>query len=119
MSDMEPEDIEALVDEVHALRAENQRLRSLLGLDEPSRHEVAAPGSPPCSLTRTGRTSRVTSVRIRRLKPRSPSSASYSPVARMYTPFAGRVEDRKDRMESRRRGWLGERQETRSCLSAP
>ncbi len=49
------------------------------------------PGSPPCSLTRTGRTSRVTSVRIRRLKPRSPCSASYSPVARMCTPFVGRV----------------------------
>ena len=88
---MGPEDIEALVDEVHALRAENQRLRSLLGLDEPSRRESPHPGSPPCSLTRTGRTSRVTSVRIRRLKPRSPCSDSYSPVARMCTPFVGRV----------------------------
>ena len=46
MSDTEPEDIEALVDEVLALRAENQRLRSLLGLDEPSRHEVTEPWEP-------------------------------------------------------------------------
>jgi hypothetical protein len=46
MSDAEPEDIEALVDEVLTLRVENQRLRSLLGLDEPSRHEVTEPGEP-------------------------------------------------------------------------
>ena len=46
MSDTEPEDIEALVDEVVALRVENQRLRSLLGLDEPSRLEVTDPWEP-------------------------------------------------------------------------
>ncbi len=46
MSDMGPEDIEALVDEILALRAENQRLRSLLGFDEPSRHEVVEPWEP-------------------------------------------------------------------------
>jgi superfamily II DNA or RNA helicase len=45
MSDMGPGD-EALVDEVRALRAENERLRSLLGLEEPSRHEVAQPWEP-------------------------------------------------------------------------
>lgn len=43
MSDMGPEDIGALVDEVLALRVENQRLRSLLGLDEPNRHEITEP----------------------------------------------------------------------------
>ncbi len=46
MSDTEPEDIEALVDEVLALRVENQRLRSLLRLDEPSRLEVTDPWKP-------------------------------------------------------------------------
>jgi hypothetical protein len=46
MGDMEPEEIKALVDEFHALQVENQRLRSLLGLDEPSRHEVTEPWKP-------------------------------------------------------------------------
>lgn len=46
MSDMGPEDIEALVDEVRALQVENQRLRSLLGFDEPSRHELTEPWEP-------------------------------------------------------------------------
>jgi superfamily II DNA or RNA helicase len=46
MSDMRPEDIEALVDEVLALRVENERLRSLMGLDEPSRHEITEPWEP-------------------------------------------------------------------------
>ncbi len=46
MSDTEPEDIEALVHEVLALRVENQRLRSLLGFDEPSRHEATEPWEP-------------------------------------------------------------------------
>jgi regulator of replication initiation timing len=56
MGDMEPEEIKALVDEFHALQVENQRLRSLLGLDEPSRHEVTEPWNPLCSSTRTRRT---------------------------------------------------------------
>jgi hypothetical protein len=46
MSDMGPKDIEALVVEVLALRVENQRLRSLPGLDEPRRHEVTQPWEP-------------------------------------------------------------------------
>jgi hypothetical protein len=46
MSEMGPEDVEALVGEVLALRMENERLRSLLGLDEPSRHEVTEPWEP-------------------------------------------------------------------------
>ena len=46
MSETRPENIEALVDEVRVLRAENQRLRSLLGLDEPSRTQVTEPWEP-------------------------------------------------------------------------
>jgi hypothetical protein len=46
MSDMAPEDVEALIDEVLALWLENQRLRSLLGLDEPGRHEATKPWEP-------------------------------------------------------------------------
>ena len=42
MGDAKPENIDALVDEILALRVENQRLRSLLGLDEPSRTEAGA-----------------------------------------------------------------------------
>lgn len=86
MSDMGPEDIGALVDEILALRVENQRLRSLLGLDEPNRHEV----TEPCSSIRTGRASKATSTVARRVRARSPSSASCSLGARMSTPFAGR-----------------------------
>jgi hypothetical protein len=46
MSDMESRDVEALVDELLALRAENQRLRSLLGLDRPSRQQATEPWEP-------------------------------------------------------------------------
>ena len=46
MGDTKPANIDALVDEVLALRVENQRLRSLLGLDEPSRHEATEPWEP-------------------------------------------------------------------------
>ena len=46
MSDNEPPEIEALIDEVHALRTENERLRSLLGLDQASRHKVTQPWEP-------------------------------------------------------------------------
>ena len=46
MNDVGPPEIEALIDEVHALRAENQRLRSLLGLDQASRHQVTQPWEP-------------------------------------------------------------------------
>jgi cell shape-determining protein MreC len=37
MNDTGPQDFEGLIDEVCVLRAENQRLRSLLGLDQESR----------------------------------------------------------------------------------
>jgi hypothetical protein len=46
MSDNEPLEIEALIDEVHELRTENERLRSLLGLDQASRHKVTQPWEP-------------------------------------------------------------------------
>ena len=46
MSDNEPPEIGALIDEVHALRTENERLRSLLGLDQASRHKVTQPWEP-------------------------------------------------------------------------
>ena len=91
MSDTEPEDTEALVDEVLALRAENQRLRSLLGFDEPSRHEVTEPWEPTLFVESAGRTSKATSTRTRRLRPRSPCSASFLPAVRMCTPTAGRA----------------------------
>lgn len=46
MSEAEPQDVRALIEEVHTLRAENQRLRSLLGLDQPSRQQPAQPWEP-------------------------------------------------------------------------
>jgi hypothetical protein len=46
MNDMGPPENDALIDEIHALRAENQRLRSLLGLDQASRHHVTQPWDP-------------------------------------------------------------------------
>ena len=46
MNDMGPPENDALMDEIHALRTENQRLRSLLGLDQASRHKVTQPWEP-------------------------------------------------------------------------
>jgi superfamily II DNA or RNA helicase len=46
MSDVESKDVEPLLDELVALRAENQRLRSLLGLDQPSRQQATEPWEP-------------------------------------------------------------------------
>ncbi len=60
-------------------------LTSLAGSKSPTR------GSPPCSSTRSGRTSKATSTRTHRLRPRSPFSDSCLPAVRMCTPFAGRA----------------------------
>jgi hypothetical protein len=46
MNDMGPPENDALMDEIHALRTENQRLRSLLGLDQASRNKVTQPWEP-------------------------------------------------------------------------
>ena len=46
MHDLEPPENDALIDEINALRSENQRLRSLLGLDQESRHHVTQPWEP-------------------------------------------------------------------------
>lgn len=119
MSDIGPVDIKALVDEVHALRAENQRLRSLLGLDEPSRAEVAASWEPTLFVDSDRQDLKsdvnANSPAEAKIAPFPPSVCRPRGCAR---PSLEEWEDRKDRLESRRRGWLGERQETRSCLSA-
>jgi len=52
MHDLEPPGNDALIDEIHALRSENQRLGSLLGLDQASRHQVTQPWERRCSPTR-------------------------------------------------------------------
>ena len=95
---MGPEDIEALVDEVHALRAENQRLRSLLGLDEPSRHEVAAPWEP---------TLFVDSDRQDLKSDVSADSPAEAKIALFRLLFAGREDVHALRWESARTGKTG------------
>ena len=119
MSDMGPEDIEALVDEIHALRAENQRLRSLLGLDEPSRHEVTEPWEPTLFVDSDRQDLKGD---VNGSSPAEAKIALFRLLVRWargcLRPSLGECADRKDRLESCRRGWLGERQETRSCVSA-
>jgi superfamily II DNA or RNA helicase len=46
MNDMGPPENDALIEEIQALRSENQRLRSLLGLDQASRHQITQPWEP-------------------------------------------------------------------------
>jgi hypothetical protein len=46
MSDADLPESEGLLGEVEALRAENARLRSLLGLDEPARRNGIEPWEP-------------------------------------------------------------------------
>ena len=98
MSEMGPEDIEALVDEVHALRAENQRLRSLLGLDEASRHEVTAPWEP---------TLFVDSDRQDLKSDVNADSPAEAKIALFRLLFAGREDVHALRWESARTGKAG------------
>ena len=94
MGDTKPENIDALVDEILALRVENQRAcdRSL-ALTSRAGTKRLNRGSLRCSPSRTGRTSKATSMRTRQLRPRSPCSGSCSPAVRMCTPFAGRARE--------------------------
>ena len=46
VSEAESEEVRSLMEEVRALRAENERLRSLLGLDRPDRGQAAQPWEP-------------------------------------------------------------------------
>ncbi len=76
-------------------------------------------GSPRCSLSRTGRTtSKATSMRTRRLRPRLPCSGSCSPAARMCTPFAGRARE-PERLAGAPPSWVAGRtrrnQDARIC----
>ena len=99
MNDMGPPENDALIDEIHALRAENQRLRSLLGLDQASRHEVTQPWEPTLFADSDRGTSPATSTGTPQLRPRSPSSDPYS---------SGREDVYALRWESARtgkRGW--------------
>jgi hypothetical protein len=98
MSDMGPEDIEALVDEVLALRGENQRLRSLLGLDELSRHEVTEPWEP---------TLFVDSDRQDLKGDVNGSSPAEAKIALFRLLFAGREDVYAHRWESARSGKTG------------
>jgi hypothetical protein len=98
MSDMGPEDIGALVDEVLALRVENQRLRSLLGLDEPNRHEVTEPWEP---------TLFVDSDRQGVKGDVNGSSPSESKIALFRLLFAGREDVYALRWETARSGKTG------------
>ena len=98
MSDTGPEDIEALVDEVTALRVENQRLRSLLGLDEPSRLEVTDPWEP---------TLFVDSVRKDLKGDVNANSPAAAKIALFRLLFAGREDVHALRWESSRTGKTG------------
>ena len=93
MGDTKPANIDALVDEVLALRVENQRLRSLLGLDEPSRHEATEPWEPTLFAESDRQELKGDVNATRQLRPRSPCSGSCSLAARMCTPFAGRARE--------------------------
>lgn len=46
MNDVGPTENGALIDQIQALRSENQRQRALLGLDQPSRHQITHPWGP-------------------------------------------------------------------------
>ena len=107
MNDVGPPENDALVDEIRALRTENQRLRSLLGLDprEPTLIADADPRNLAGDINGT-----------LKLRPRSHSSDRYSSDAKMCTPLVGRARGRKKEAEPRCRWWLGEGEETRSCV---
>ncbi len=89
MSDADHPDIEALVDEVESLREENQRLRSLLGLDQPTRQNAADPWEPSLYPTRKCRTFGPAGPegRVQRWRcPEPPRGPSGVEVAAMRTP---------------------------------
>ncbi len=46
MNEIGPPENDALIVEIRVLRAENQRLRSLLAVDPASRHQVTQPWEP-------------------------------------------------------------------------
>ena len=98
MNDMGPPENGALIDEIHALRAENQRLRSLLGIDQASRHHITQPWEPTlfADSDRRNLTGDINGD--------SPASAK---IALFRLLFAGREDVNALRWESSRTGKTG------------
>ena len=99
MHDLEPPGNDALIDEIHALRSENQRLRSLLGLDQASRHQVTQPWEP---------TLFADSDHVELTGEISGDSPAEAKIALFRSRFAGREDVYALRWESARtgkRGW--------------
>jgi hypothetical protein len=98
MSDADLPESEGLLGEVEALRAENARLRSLLGLDEPARRNGIEPWEPslfPQSVERA------VSHDV------DQSSSAESKVALFCSLFVGREDVHALRWESARTGKSG------------
>jgi hypothetical protein len=92
-------EIDALIEEIHALRSENQHLRSLLGLDKASRQQVTQPWEP----TLFANSDQVTLAED--INGDSPAEAK---IALFRSLFAGREDVYALRWESARtgkRGW--------------
>ncbi len=119
MHDLEPPGNDALIDEIHALRSENERLRSLLGLDQASRHQVIQPWEP---------TLFADSDHVELTGEINGDSRAEAKIALFRSRFAGREdvyalrwgerEDGEEGLEPGCRGWLGEREETGSHVPA-
>jgi hypothetical protein len=98
MHDLEPPENDALIDEIHALRSENQRLRSLLGLDQASRRQVTQPWEP---------TLFVDADHMKLTGEISADSPAEAKIALFRSRFAGREDVYALRWESARTGKSG------------
>ena len=115
MNDMGPPENDALIGEIQALRSENQRLRSLLGLDQASRHQITQPWEPTLFADPDQETL------TREISGDSPAEAK---IKLFLSRFAGREDVCALSWESARtgkrgwsprcRGWVGECKETGS-----
>jgi hypothetical protein len=95
---MGPPEIDALIEEIDALRAENQHLRSLLGLDKASRHQVTQPWEP---------TLFPDSDQVKLAEDISGDSPAEAKIALFRSLFAGREDVYALRWESARKGKRG------------
>ena len=98
MNDMGPPENDALIDEIDALRSENQRLRSLLGLDQPSRHQITQPWEP---------TLFADSDHVKLTGEINGDSPAEAKIALFRSRFAGREDVHALRWESARTGKKG------------
>ena len=98
MNDVGPPENDALIDEIQALRSENQRLRALLGLDQPSRHQITHPWEPRLFAD---------SDHAKQIVEISGDSPAKAKIAIFLSRFAGREDVYALRWESARTGKKG------------